>query len=74
MRNGQLKPAYNIQISTNNQYWLLTACTRPPLTQHPYRHLTQHIKALTEAVLSPADAAMAVNRTISGWKTTITGM
>lgn len=36
MKNGQLKPAYNVQISTNNQYCFLQ---HPPANhryQHPY--------------------------------------
>ena len=45
MRNGQLKPGYNLQISTNNQY--IASYT---LHQHPTdtgtlkEHITEHIK------------------------------
>jgi transposase len=47
MKNGQLKPGYNVQISTNNQYILSYSIHQNPtdtLTLPP--HLSSHIKHL----------------------------
>jgi len=47
MKNGQLKPAYNVQISTNNQFiasYSIHQKTNDTNTLKP--HLTEHIKSL----------------------------
>ncbi len=45
MRNGQLKPAYNVQVSTNNQYIVTYSLhQRPTDTRTLLPHLEQHIK------------------------------
>ena len=46
MKNGQLKPAYNVQISTNNQYitsYSIHQNTTDTSTLIP--HIQQHIKS-----------------------------
>jgi transposase len=46
MRNGQLKPAYNVQISTNNQYIASYSIHQNTTdTSTLTSHITQHIKA-----------------------------
>ena len=45
MRNGQLKPAYNVQISTNNQYIASYSIHQNPNdTNTLTSHISQHIK------------------------------
>lgn len=47
MRNGQLKPAYNVQISTNNQFIASYSLHQKPTDTTTLKaHLTQHIKNL----------------------------
>jgi hypothetical protein len=49
MKNGQLKPAYNVQISTNNQYiasYSIHQNTTDTSTLIP--HIEQHIKSFQE--------------------------
>ena len=57
MRNGQLKPAYNVQISTNNQYiasYSIHQTTTDVRTLIP--HLQQHIEQLGKPNNVTADA------------------
>jgi transposase len=45
MKNGQLKPAYNVQISTNNQYIACYSIHQQPTdTSTLIPHIEQHIK------------------------------
>lgn len=47
MRNGQLKPGYNVQISTNNQYIASYSIHQKTTDTTTLKsHLTQHIKSL----------------------------
>ncbi len=47
MRNGQLKPAYNVQISTNNQFIASYSIHKKAGDTNTLKeHLTQHIKSL----------------------------
>ena len=49
MKNGQLKPAYNVQISTNNQYIASYSLHQQTTdTSTLTNHLEQHIKAYGE--------------------------
>jgi len=63
MRNGQLKPGYNVQISTNNQFMLPTVSIRLPLIQ---KRSSPRPTARKETQVKPAnitaDAVMAANR------------
>ncbi|WP_436491691.1 IS1182 family transposase [Chitinophaga sp. ARDCPP14] len=58
MKNGQLKPAYNLQISTNNQYILSYSLHPNPTDTATLKdHLSQHIKQLkTKPANITADA------------------
>jgi len=49
MRNGQLKPAYNVQISTNNQFIASYSLhPNPTDTKTLIPHLQQHLKAFKQ--------------------------
>jgi transposase len=49
MRNGQLKPGYNVQISTNNQFIASYSLhSNPTDTRTLIPHLQQHIKAFKQ--------------------------
>ena len=84
MRNGQLKPGYNLQISTNNQF--IASYT---LHQHPtdtttlINHLTTHIKSFKQRPGSvTADAGYGSERItnrledkgVTGYVTTISSI
>jgi transposase len=50
MKNGQLKPAYNVQISTSNQYIVnYTIHPNPTDTTTLVAHIAQHEKSFAEA-------------------------
>jgi len=57
MRNGQLKPGYNVQISTNNQY-IASYSVHQNAADNPtlIPHLQQHIKELGKPNNITADA------------------
>lgn len=50
MKNGQLKPAYNVQVSTSNQYIVnYTIHPNPTDTKTLVEHIAQHTKSYKEA-------------------------
>ena len=52
MQNGQLKPAYNVQISTSNQYIVnYTIHPNPTDTTTLSKHLAQHEASFGKAPL-----------------------
>jgi transposase len=70
MRNGQLKPAYNVQISTNNQFIASYSIHQNTTdTNTLTQHLQAHIKSYHQKPSNvTADAGYVVKRIISGWK------
>jgi hypothetical protein len=73
MLNGQLKPAYNFQISTNNQYivnYSLHATKADTTTLHEHTQIyEQQYQQLPQTIT--ADAGYGSNKTINACRTTI---
>jgi hypothetical protein len=70
MKNGQLKPGYNVQISTSNQFIVnYTIHPNPTDTTTLKAHLEQHVASFGKAPKKlTADAGYGSEETIHCWK------